>query len=320
MSDFRQNDGHKQLARRTRELPADPSSYSRRGPTTARGGGEYQRPDLRDTREHSDPTSTNRRELLKYRSSLESKDIRDIDWDPESFRRDPRDIGLRNCREISTTSGLRETRICSDGRDFRDEMSSKEFRNNQSAREFRDYRASNRDFTDHVLDPRKFDLRDRLDYLDSRERRDPYDPRSIDRRYNLPLRKNDSMSDLREERHLYDRHDGSYYRSEHNRFPHHHSMRESRRDVQDRLENERRGYYGANDKRDQTYLRRQYTEDGIPPYRGSSGGADYHLSLETSGYPHEAIKRMGGGAALMDSTYHHSLPRSDHMRAAYADR
>lgn len=305
---------------------------------------EYQRSDLRDTRdprEHSDlrdPRNSEMRDLAKYRSSLEKKDPRDSNWDLEESRRDPRDVNPREFREVSTIRGLRETRIYGDERDFRDERSAKELRelrNLRSARDFRDYRGSNRDFTDNDLGTNKFDPRDRLEYFD-RDRRDPYDPRSIDRRvdrYNIPLRKNDSMSDLRDERRHFSRHDGSVYRSEHNRFPHHHSMRESRRDVQDRLESERRnGYssggrrleYSSSTKGDQSYLR-QYNDDDIPPYRGSSSGGggdgDYHISRETSSgayTTHEKLRRTE--PSLMDSTYHHSLPRRDHLRAAYSDK
>jgi len=163
------------------------------------------------------------------------------------------------------------------------------------------------------LDPRNFD---RFAYL--RDSRLPLDTSSIGRRngrYGLPFRKNDSLNDLHDDKHFYDQLNARSYRSEHNRFPHHHSMRESRRDVHDRLDSERRAYSGYN-KGDQYNFRRNYDNEGLPlSYRDGVSAREYFARDDEY---HEKLKRAGG--SFFDSSYHHSLPRKDMRGMPYSDR
>ena len=297
------NSGEQQPPRRSgRELPPDPQYIKRLASAGNKDYRDQRSADLRDSRdprEHSDlrdprnsdlKSARDRREAMRsreLRNSLEKKDClrSDGNWDPEDGRRDPRG-------DIVDTRALRETKIYGDERDFRD----------MRGLDDRDYN-----------DQRKFGGDRHLEYFE-RERLGPYDPRSIDRRYNhhLPQRKNDSLSDLREDRRYFDPHERDFYRTEAEddagRFPssHPYGMRESRRDIQDRIESERqRGAYPDYNKRDQPYLRRDYAREVATPYRGNDGN---YLSREDD--YHEKMRR-GGGAPLIDSSYHHSLPRRD---------
>ncbi|KAA0199083.1 hypothetical protein HAZT_HAZT003392, partial [Hyalella azteca] len=274
LSDFAK-DGTQQ--RRGRVLPAKPSGNRRPG-----GSGR----DYHESRgDHRD--ILNRRQHMESSGNREPFDVRDSsgyrpgganlkDWDVEKGRRDPRNL---DARDLADPSGLRETRIGTDTRDFRDE------------RDLRDEREiigfNNCDFSARTSDIRKFDPRSRLDYFE-RNPLDPYDLRGLDRRpdrYGLLTRKNDSLSDLRDDRYY----DSLYYRNELGRFPLHQSMRESRRDIHDRMDSQKRAYLTRSDysKGDTTYLRRPYPSGGIPPYQGNSAGADYHHARDVSSAYHD---------------------------------
>ena len=278
-----------------RELPAEPHHSRNRDFRDHRADVR----DSRDPREHSDlrdPRNSDRqrnpRDELdlrnKYRGSQKN------DWDPEDGRGGQRDLIERP---------LRETKIYGDERDFRDERDPKGGGGS-------DFRSSNRGFSLDVAAVGNFD---RSGYFE-RDRHLPYDDRR-NGRFTLPFRKNDSLNDLRDEKTYYD-HGGRTYRSEHHRFPHHHSMRESRKDAHDRLDSERRGGYSDfTNKRDQPYFssRRDYNDD-MPPYNKTSN-SEY---FRESGDYREKIRT---DVALYDSSYHHSLPRRDPSRGApYSDR